>query len=639
MCGIAGFVGHGDRDDLLAMTRALQHRGPDGEGIYQDLANRVFLGHRRLAIVDIAGGYQPMPNEDETVLVSFNGEIYNHAELRQELVERGHVFRTDHSDTEVLVHGYEEWGEELPVRLNGMFAFAIYDKRRRRLFLARDRFGEKPLYYLVKPSLFAFASELTGLLHHSHASRSLDMRSVQKFFAHGYLPAPNALYEFCRKLPGGCYLIYEIDGEKLAVRRYWQFSLEPDESLTEADDERLAGELEGLLIQSVRRRLMSDVPLGLFLSGGIDSASVLGAATQLCGRDFVETFTIGFTEDSFDESANARATAKALGSRHREELLDLSKARNLSPIVLGKMDEPLGDPSLLPTYLLSAFTRKSVKVALSGDGGDELFAGYDPFKALAPARLYERFVPSSLHTLLRRLVGRIPISAANMSLDFKLRRALAGLSHAQRFWNPVWLAPLGPGEIAEIFERPLPPEDLYEEVLALWNAGDGKDLVDRTLEFYTNFYLQDDILMKVDRASMMNSLETRAVFLDNDLVDFCRRLPNRFKMRRGERKYLLRRAVRGLVPADVLKRPKKGFGIPTGQWLKTMPSEPPLVPVHGVRMERVAKRWTQHRAGVSDERLFLWSWLAFQSTVRQPVERAYVPKGVKVSSAAAANPA
>jgi asparagine synthase (glutamine-hydrolysing) len=617
MCGITGFVGPGDSGHLIEMTRALEHRGPDGEGIYEDESEHVFLGHRRLAIVDIAGGYQPMPNEDHTIFVIFNGEIYNHATLRKELMSRGHIFRTDHSDTEVLVHGYEEWGEDLPARLNGMFAFAIYDKSHHRLFLARDRFGEKPLYYLARPGLFVFASELTAILKHPSASRSIDVRSVQKFFAHGYLPAPNALYEYSRKLPGGCYLSCNTNNGNISVRRYWRFSVEPDERLTAVDDDRLASELQALLIQAVERRLMSDVPLGLFLSGGIDSASVLAAATKLLGRDSIETFTVGFTEPSFDESEKARSVARILGSRHREEILDLSTARELIPTVLKKMDEPLGDASLLPTYLLSMFTRNSVKVALSGDGGDELFAGYDPFKALAPARIYEHFIPSNIHVLLRRLVGVIPMSTGNMSFDFKLRRTLIGLSYSKSLWNPIWLGPLEPRDIDEIFHDPLPPEELYEEVLELWHSGRDKDLVDRTLEFYTNFYLQDDILTKVDRATMMNSLEGRAVFLDNDLVEFCRRLPNRFKIRRGQRKYLLRRALRGLVPDDVLARSKKGFGIPIAKWLRTTPARPPNAPIEGLRMDRVLDRWAQHRAGKTDNRLFLWSWLALQAIINE----------------------
>jgi len=302
-------------------------------------------------------------------------------------------------------------------------------------------------------------------------------------------------------------------------------------------------------------------------------------------------------------------------------LLDLSKAHDLIPIVLNRMDEPLGDGSLIPTYLLSKFARKSVKVALCGDGADELFAGYDPFIALSPARIYQYFIPANVHLLLRRLVGSIPISNANMSLDFKLRRALSGLSYSQSLWNPIWLGPLEPRDIPDIFERPICLEELYEEVLGLWDSSEGKDLTDRTLEFYTNFYLQDGILMKADRAAMMNSLESRAIFLDNDLVEFCRRLPNRFKIRNGKRKYLLRRALQGLVSDDVLARPKKGFGIPLAKWLKTTPAEPPLTAVEGVRMTNVAARWARHRSGKVDERLFLWSWLALQSIVRPASDR------------------
>jgi asparagine synthase (glutamine-hydrolysing) len=277
-------------------------------------------------------------------------------------------------------------------------------------------------------------------------------------------------------------------------------------------------------------------------------------------------------------------------------------------------------------------------VALSGDGGDELFAGYDPFQALGLAQLFERFVPENVHWMLRRLVGKIPISTSNMSLDFKIRRTLMGLSYSQSLWNPIWLAPLEPNDINDIFEHPLAPEDLYEEVLTVWHAGEGKNLVDRTLEFYTNFYLPDDILMKVDRAAMWNSLETRAIFLDNDLVEFCRRLPYRFKIRKGQRKYLLRRALRGLIPDEIIARPKKGFGIPLANWLRSTPPEPPLEHIEGIRMERVGERWAGHRAGTADHRLFLWSWLSLQSVISPKShppnlnERRHHAEGVELAS-------
>jgi asparagine synthase (glutamine-hydrolysing) len=620
MCGIAGFAGLGDEGDLAAMTAALAHRGPDGQGLFSDAAAAVHLGHRRLAIIDLAGGAQPMWNAERSLAVIFNGEIYNHQELRAELERQGHAFRSSHSDTEVLLHGYREWGAALPLRLNGMFAFALYDRPRRRLFLARDRFGEKPLYYYRKRGLFAFASELGALARHRHFAAGLSLRALQKFFAHGYLPAPNALYEGAAKLPGGSHLTLDLASGETHVDTYWRFRLEPDESLTAADDDRLAEELRHLLSEAVRRRLMSDVPLGVFLSGGIDSASVLAVAARHRPAAGIRSFTIGFREASFDESPAALATARAIGSRHAEELLDLDLARALVPEVLARLDEPLGDASLIPTFLLSRFARRHVTVALSGDGGDELFAGYDPFRALAPARHYRRLVPRPLHRGLRCLADLLPVSVRGMSWDFRLRRALMGLSHPERLWNPVWMAPVEPDAMADLFHAPLYVDEVYSEAIRLWDEDPAKSLVDRTLEFFTNLYLPDDILMKVDRAAMMNSLESRAVFLDNDLADFCRRLPAHFKYRNGERKYLLKRALAPLVPRAVLERPKKGFGMPVASWLRALPAPPPP-PITGMKAGWLEAAWRAHRAGAADHRLPLWCWLSLMGVLAP--DRAY----------------
>jgi asparagine synthase (glutamine-hydrolysing) len=596
------------------MTAALSHRGPDGQGLFFDPQLPVYLGHRRLAIIDLDGGNQPMWNEDGAVGVIFNGEIYNHAELRRELVSRGHRFASGHSDTEVLVHGYEEWGSALVDKLNGMFAFALWDRNRKRLFLARDRFGEKPLYYCPHDHGFAFASELSALALHPAVGRTLSRRALQKYFAYGYIPAPLALLEGCAKLPGGCYLTYDLDDARLTVRRYWRFHIETDESLNEKPEAALAEELRGLFVQAVKRRLISDVPLGVFLSGGIDSSGVLAGAAQHIDPAQIMTFTIGFNEPSFDESDYARRVAQWFGTHHHEEKLDLNVARALIPQVLPRLDEPLADPSIIPTFLLSEFTRRHVTVALSGDGGDELFAGYDPFKALGLAQLYQFLVPRGLHRGLRRLADLLPISTRNMSLDFKLRRALTGISHPPEIWNPVWLGPVQPADIAELFEEPVRAEDLYDEAISLWSGGGS--LGDRTLEFYTNLYLQDDILMKVDRAAMMISLESRAVFLDNDLVEFCRRLPYRFKYRNGTRKYLLKKALAPLLPSEVLTRRKKGFGIPIANWLRGMPdfgpTEQRLDVIHTAPIERW---WAEHRGGRADHRLALWSWVALRQTM------------------------
>ncbi len=613
MCGITGFVGDGDEQDLHAMMAALVHRGPDGECRFIDPDQRVFLGHLRLAIVDIEGGQQPMWNEDGRIGIIFNGEIYNHLELRSELVRQGHVFRSHHSDTEVLVHGYEQWGQELPGRLNGMFAFAIYDRRKQLLFLARDRFGEKPLYYALQKGLFAFASELRALVCHRKCNPQVDVRSLQKFFAHGFFPAPNTMLRDVFKLPGGSSLTFELETLAVRVNKYWQFKIQPDDSCLHMPEAELAAKLRQLLSQAVQRRLMSDVPLGVFLSGGIDSCAMLAMAANHSTSKQISTFTIGFKEPSYDESNYARRAAALFNSNHREEVIGVAEARELIPRVMHKIDEPLGDPSILPTYLLSALARRDVTVALSGDGGDELFAGYDPFAALGLANIVQRLVPKRLVAGCSRLADLLPISRANMSLDFKIRRGLSGLAYPSELWNPVWLAPLQTQQISDLFQQPVDVEDIYSEVLANWRNSECTNIGDKSLEFYSNFYLQDNILPKSDRAAMLVSLEARAPFLDNDLVDFVRRLPYQLKYRRGNRKYLLKQSLAEILPPAILARPKKGFGIPVAEWLRELPISAERLPLHNSAW--VQQRWREHRDNKADHRLFLWGCLGLQHSV------------------------
>ena len=613
MCGITGFVGEGDQQDLQAMMAVLAHRGPDGEASFIDADRRVFLGHLRLAIVDIEGGRQPMWNEDGRIGIIFNGEIYNHLELRAELLRHGHVFRSDHSDTEVLVHGYEQWGLELPGRLNGMFAFAIYDRRRQLLFLARDRFGEKPLFYALQKGLFAFSSEVRALVRHRNCNPQVDGRSLQKFFAHGFFPAPSTMLRDVFKLPGGSSLTFELETLAVRVKKYWQFKIQADEKHLHAPEAELAAELRQLLSQAVQRRLMSDVPLGVFLSGGIDSCAMLAMAASKPGNLQIPTFTISFKEPSYDEAKYARRAAVLFNSEHHEELINLEYARELIPRVMCGLDEPLGDSSILPTYLLSDLARRDVAVALSGDGGDELFAGYDPFSALSLSKIIQLLVPKSLLTGLRRLADLMPISKANMSLDFRVRRGLSGLAYSSELWNPVWLAPLQLQEISDLFQQPADVEDIYSEVLANWRNSDCTNAGDKSLEFYTNFYLQDNILPKTDRASMLVSLEARAPFLDNDLVDFVRSLPYQLKYRHGNRKYLLKKSLAGILPPDILARPKKGFGIPISEWLRELPISPEQLPLENSAW--VQGRWRDHRDNKADHRLFLWGCLGLQGSV------------------------
>lgn len=603
MCGIAGFVGRGDRGQLERMLQALAHRGPDDSGWFHLPSANLHLGHRRLSILDIEGGHQPMWNEDHQIGVVFNGEIYNHAQLRQRLIKKGHRFRSDHSDTEVLVHGYEEWGEELPLVLNGMFAFAIVDGRERRLFLARDRFGEKPLYYHSSPGLFAFASELRALALHPGVDRGFDDRAVQKLLAHGFIPSPNTLYRGANKLPAGHAMTVDLGSTDCRSFEYWRFKIEP--RVVKESENELAEQLDHLLNDAVRRRLISDVPIGVFLSGGIDSSAIVAHALDVIPAHQLQTFSIGFEDPSFDESSYALFASRHFGAQHHHRLLTMGEARDLVPNLLDRLDEPQGDPSIVPTSLLSGFARTRVTVALGGDGGDELFAGYDPFRALRTASMYAAVVPSMLHRGVRWAANHLPVSTQNMSLDFKVRRFLRGLSYPEPFWNPVWLGALEPADIADLYGRPIDVEDLFSEALSIWNQAASRNLVDRTLEFYTRLYLPDDILTKVDRASMLHSLETRAPFLDNDLVDFVRQLPFHLKLRGSQTKYLLKQSLRQRLPALILDRKKKGFGIPLTAWLRDWPTMPDWP---GGRS--LSRHWSEHRQGRADHRQLLWTALA-----------------------------
>jgi asparagine synthase (glutamine-hydrolysing) len=618
MCGIAGFVGRGDLDTLRRMTEAIRHRGPDAEGHWPEPEPGVHLGFRRLSIVDIEGGSQPMWSQcakcgdTGSIGVTFNGEIYNHVELRTQLAALGHEFQSDHSDTEVLIHAYREWGDAFVERLNGMWAFVIYDRARGRLFGARDRFGKKPFYYFFEHGTLAWASELPALAQHPDCPRNLDPLSLQKYFAYCYIPAPRSIYERVSKLPAGGSFVFDLArGNETAappkVSRWWSFSIEPDESLA-ADLPALEERLRNVLERATQRRLMSDVPLGVFLSGGIDSSAIAALAARHVAKGKLNTFSIGFEEASFDESAHAKRVAEHVRTNHRHETLDLEKAVELLPNLVSRLDEPLGDGSLLPTFLLSRFTRQHVTVALGGDGGDELFAGYDPFRALKAAERYTRWIPRPIHAGIRLLAGLLPVSHKNISFDFKVKRFLRGTSYPPALWNAAWMSALEPREIAELTEVPCHPEEVYSESIAAWDRAPKTNLVDRALQWWTELYLQDGILAKVDRASMLCSLEARSPFLDLEVVDLARRIPAHLKLRNGETKWILKRALRGVIPDDIIDRPKKGFGMPIGRWLreKRLVVDLDKTPA-GLDRSFVARKQSAHVAGKADERLYLWS--------------------------------
>jgi asparagine synthase (glutamine-hydrolysing) len=614
MCGIAGFIGSGSEQLLESMLEAIRHRGPDGEGHYVSPDRQVWLGHRRLAVIDINGGNQPMSNKIGNIQVTFNGEIYNHHELRIELEARGHLFLSDHSDTEVLVHGYEEWGDDLPLRLNGMFAFVIYDEKRQRLFVARDRFGKKPFFYSDWPGGFAFSSELTSLLCHPAIDTALDERALMKYFAYALFPAPHTPYIGVRKLPAGHSLVYTLEDNSTRISQYWSYKIQPETSGEKHTEARLAEELRSLLEIAVTRRLESDVPLGVLLSGGIDSSAIVALAAQSRSAEDIRTFSIGFEEETFDESRYARQVANQFGTIHKEKIFNFSTAKTMLPGLLSRLDEPLGDSSILPTYLLCEFARTDVTVALSGDGGDEMFAGYDPFKALSTSQAYQKYCPKPLHPAIEAIANFLPVSDKNMSFEFKLKRWLRGVGQRDALWGPVWMGALGPKEIGELFDSEIDIEDLYSEAIECWDGCASENIVDRMSEFFARFYLQDGVLLKSDRASMLSSLELRSPFLDQGVVEFSQKLPADLKLRNGETKYILKKALSGLVPDSILYRRKKGFGMPLAKWLRGFSS----LEINSHKAlsfassHKITAMWEQHQSSKADYRHALWCLITLQ---------------------------
>jgi asparagine synthase (glutamine-hydrolysing) len=615
MCGIAGVLGAGLEPELTRITERLAHRGPDGNGAFHDREQGLHLGHTRLSILDHEGGAQPMSTADGGLTVVFNGEIYNHADLRRTLEQLGHRFRSDHSDTEVLLHGYREWGGGLCERLNGMWAFAIYDRSCRRLFLSRDRFGQKPLYYHCAEGMFVFASELSALLACRAVPGDLSVCGLQKYFAYGFVPAPHTFYQSVQKLPAGCSLTLDLGTCRCALSCYWDFVPEPGDPPDRREAQLLGEELLARLEAAVRRRLTADVPVGVFLSGGIDSSTVTALAAKAAPVGKLSTFSIGFEEASFDETPYFELASRHIGTDHHSATVSLEDMRRDLTVIASHVDEPTADSSFLPTYRLCGETRRHVTVALGGDGADELLAGYDPFRALRWAARYRRFVPGGVHTAVRLAVSLFPESARNMGMVFRAKRTLRGLSYPPAMWNPVWLSPLEPQDIVELLGTPCDPENVYEEAIGAWEGCAAQDPVSRTSCFFVKLYLQDDTLAKIDRASMAHSLEVRSPFLDIELVDFLRRLPIEMKLGRGVTKVLLRQAAARLLPAPIVNRPKKGFGLPLESWLRRWSFELEDLPAV-LNRDAVARYIDRHRRGRANEKFVLWELLLLNQHMR-----------------------
>ncbi len=628
MCGITGWINlkkskeNHTESVLHSMCERIVHRGPNSEGIWMD--DTVALGMRRLSVIDLETGDQPVFSEDRSVVVMMNGELYNYREVRAELEKKGHKFTTK-SDTEILPHLYEEYGEDLVDHLNGMYAFSLWDTRKRKLIIARDRFGEKPLYYGIFDRKLLYASEPKALLAHPAVKAELNLDALRQYLSFDYVPAPQSIYKGISKLPAAH--IMTVENGEVKTRRYWNISwgqlhmpAREQGRKTQLDDK--ATELRDLLSDAVRMRLVADVPLGILLSGGIDSSTIAAFAVQHA-TERVKTFSIGFEEDSFDESKYARQVAKHLDTEHYEEKLSATTAGDLISEIGTWLDEPLSDGSLIPTFLLAQFVRKHVTVALGGDGGDELFAGYPMYYAHTVAAKYAS-VPAFLRkSLIEPVVKLLPVSTKNMSFDYKAKRFVRGANLDTVERHHSWFGSFSLDEQNQL----LSPEilaasdgDIYRGPRDLLQLCDATTDIELMQFLDINYYMAEDILTKVDRAAMAVSLETRAPFLDPRIGQFAASLPLEYKLKGKSGKHILKKAMADLLPANILHRPKKGFGIPVAEWLKgrlnpLMHSllDPARLKDQGLfEPTYVQTLITEHERGIASHHKQLWTLLVFQ---------------------------
>jgi len=629
MCGICGWITHGSVNvsganaGLAAMSEAIEHRGPDdwGKAEFKDAA----VAMTRLSIIDVVGGHQPIANDDKSCWIVFNGEIYNFLELRRELESKGFRFKTQ-SDTEVVLRAYEEWGDDCLMRLRGMFALAIYDCRgavnesgsenskHSRLLLARDRVGKKPLYYFRDEKQIVFGSEIKAILAYSSVHAQIRRSSLPLYLTYGYVPAPYTFYENIYELPPGHKLVVQ-DG-KVVIDRYWQWP--PQEPLGAAlSEKQFVDGLRELLEDAVRVRLISDVPLGAFLSGGVDSAAVVAFMARGMKQP-VQTFAIGFSDDpSFNELEYARAVADRFHTDHHEFVVT-ADAIELLPKLVWHHDQPFADSSAVPTFLLAQMTRRYVKVALTGDGGDELFAGYDRFAA---ARLAESFrrVPDLFQAIVRQVLAVLPEATTYGSLTRRARRFVDGatLPLADRYLS--WVGVFPPALVKELVAGDLDGDPVSHFQSYFDPALDG-DPIAQLLSVNMKSYLPGDLLVKTDRMTMANSLEARCPFLDHRLLEFACAIPSELKLKGMTTKYILKRALEDILPRQIIRRKKHGFGVPVGRWFRTSLKRylhdtllSPQALRRGYFREAPLRRLIdEHQSGKRDHGQRLWALLTFE---------------------------
>jgi len=616
MCGICGFIRDSglescDLETLKKMNQAIYHRGPDDEGYFVE--HNVALGVRRLSIIDLFRGHQPIYNENGMILIIFNGEIYDFKELRINLEKRGHRFSTN-TNTEVIVHLYEDFGFDCLKKLNGMFAFAIYDKTEDLLFIARDRLGIKPLHYCFDGKVLVFGSELKSLLQFPGLRREIDLKSLNKYLTFEYVPAPYTIYKDIYKLQPGHYLIFK--NGRLLIKRYWNLSYK-DKPIRSKDE--CIEKLKWYIDDSVRKRMISDVPLGTFLSGGIDSSLITAFMTRQSSQK-VKTFSVSFDDKSFDESRYARQISSFLETEHYEEKLTPKMLLDLVPQIMNVLDEPFADVSVIPTYLLSKFTRKNVTVALSGDGGDEVFAGYPTYQAHKMARYF----PKMAYGIAKGVVNWLPVSDDNITFDFKAKKFVSGIPYTPEIRNQIWLGSFEPFQKTKLFsaevKKYLKGDSEFDILFRSLRDCDADNYLEKVLWLDMHFYLQDNMLVKVDRTSMANSLEVRVPYLDHRLVEFACGLPANMKLNGLTTKYILKKTAKEMLPNEIIHRTKKGFGVPVAKWIKDELKDFILDILDEKKIKRegvfnpkfIGDLLEDHFNGTKDNRKLIWTLVVFE---------------------------
>ena len=616
MCGISGIFDYQSTNVMSSgvvdrMNDTLRHRGPDDGGVYVDIG--IGLGHRRLSIIDVAGGHQPMTNEDETVWVLLNGEIYNYTALRADLVSRGHRFKTN-SDTEAIVHLYEEYGESCFERLRGMFAIAIWDSRRRELVLARDRVGKKPLFYSANGNRILFGSELKAVLAGDSIPQDVDYEAMSDYFSFGYVPAPKTIYRAVRKVLPGHFIVANRNG--IRDRQYWDISFRETEQRTEAEWCDL---LRSELCEATRIRLMSEVPLGAFLSGGVDSSSVVAMMAKTSSTPVV-TCSIGFPVKEYDESKYARQVAEQMGTEHHEDMVT-PDALPIIDKLAWHYDEPFADSSAVPTYYVSKAARQHVTVALGGDGGDENFAGYRRYRFDVFENRMRSYLPHGFRKAVFGPLGRWypPLAWAPRVVRGKATFQSLSYSPLEGYFNSVSL--FRPSEKPKLFSQDLRTKLAgYESISVLqqyYDRADTTDPLSRIQYVDIKTYLPDDILVKVDRASMAVSLEVRAPYLDHKFMEAVAKIPSSLKLHGGEGKYILKKSLEPVLPHDILYRSKMGFAVPLHKWfredLKDVAYSAIFDSTDGLLDKKFLKKvWNDHQAGTFNRSAYLWSVLMFR---------------------------